>query len=358
MLYAAPGIEEELGGLLGEFDDLRGQLSHGLDRPRPWSQPLRRQEKADAWASSVRIEGFMVGDSEALEMVAGKARAGKEQPEEMAFQCYAEAMEHVAALAVDPHFEWSRRVVQDLHFEACRFRPKHNPGLIRTTPIAVSAEGGGLAYVAPDADGLDRLMDELAESLAGQTPGTHIAVAAAMAHLNLVSIHPFEDGNGRISRIIQSLVLARDGLLAPEFGSIEPYLAANSRAYYEVLQKVQGGRFDPQRDASPWVEFCLKAHIDQARARLARLDQAAMRWSRLEEIVGGEGWHDRLVIALEQALHGGADRSSYAAEAEVSLPTASQDLRRLLDAGYLRQTGGGRSTAYRPTDRLRSALGS
>ena len=54
-----------------------------------------------------------------------------------------------------------------------------------------------------------------------------------MAHLNLVMIHPFEDGNGRMSRALQSLVLARDHIVAPEFASIEEYLGRNTPAYYQ-----------------------------------------------------------------------------------------------------------------------------
>ena len=67
-------------------------------------------------------------------------------------------------------------------------------------------------------------MDEVVEWLEHGDLDAHVAVRAAMAHLHVVSVHPFRDGNGRISRIVQSLVLARQGLLAPEFSSIEEYL--------------------------------------------------------------------------------------------------------------------------------------
>jgi hypothetical protein len=97
----------------------------------------------------------------------------------------------------------------------------------------------------------------------------HLIVRAAMAHLNLVSVHPFRDGNGRISRIVQSLVLARGGLPAPEFVSIEEYLAANTPAYHAALGETQGGTYQPERDAMPFVRFCVTA------ASRCRADQPA-----------------------------------------------------------------------------------
>ena len=184
----------------------------------------------------------------------------------------------------------------------------------------------------------------------------HVAVRAAMAHLHIVSVHPFRDGNGRISRIVQSLVLAREGLLAPELVSIEEYLGRNTDAYYATLQKVQGGSYRPERDAARWVWFCVQAHVEQARRRLEQIAEAGQRWSFLEALVERRKWPDRLVIALEQSLFQGVDRASYAAEADVSPPTASNDFRRLLDAGLVVQKGKGRTTRYVASKSLRGNL--
>ena len=85
-----------------------------------------------------------------------------------------------------------------------------------------------------------------------------------MAHLNLAMIHPFKDGNGRMARVLQTLVLARERAGRPEFSSIEEYLGRNTDAYYAILQQVGQGRWNPHRDALPWVRFCLIAHYRQA----------------------------------------------------------------------------------------------
>ena len=123
-----------------------------------------------------------------------------------------------------------------------------------------------------------------------------------MAHLHVVSVHPFRDGNGRISRITQSLVLAREGLLSPEFASIEEYLGEHTPDYYNALQQVQGGRYQPERDAPPGSASASTRTSRKPADGLEQIEQAAARWTFLEQLAEERGWPDRFVIALEQAL--------------------------------------------------------
>jgi Fic family protein len=102
----------------------------------------------------------------------------------------------------------------------------------------------------------------------------------------------------------------------------------------------------------PFVRLCVEAHISQARRRLRQLAEAGARWAYLEKLVEQRNWPDRLVIALEQSLVQGTDRTAYIAEADVSGPTASSDLRRLLDAGLISQRGRGPATRYVGSEHL------
>lgn len=304
------------------------------------------------------IEGFVVAPGEATALVAGEESPAQDDENRMAVASYARAMDHVGVMAIDPHFRWLDRVILDLHFDACLFQREKLPGLWRTGPIYVTSPGGGPpAYEGPAGEAVPGLMAETVEWLQDGDLDAHVVVRAAMAHLHVVSVHPFRDGNGRIARIVQSLVLAREGLLAPEFSSIEEYLGRNTARYYAALQEVQGGNYQPQRDASSWVGFCVTAHIEQAQQRLALVAGAAARWAVLEQLVAARGWPDRLVIALEHSLFDGVERAAYAAEADVSLATASQDLRRLRDAGLVAQEGRTRNTKYLATEQLRRHLG-
>ena len=359
MIYGTPTLPERLQARLSELDELRKQLGRETAYPSPWIGTLRRQVRAASVESSVSIEGFELPPGEVENVVAGAASGLEESDENrLAVASYARAMDHVGVMALDPDFEWSDRVILDLHFDACYFQRDKSPGHWRTGPIGVTAPDGTLAYRAPEAEEVVPLMREVIEWLRTSDPEEHVVVGGAMAHLHVVSVHPFRDGNGRISRIAQSLVLARDGLLSPEFGSIEEYLASHTPQYYAVLQEVQGGRYQPTRDATPWIDFCIDAHLDQARQRLRQVETASARWTYLERLVEERGWPDRLVIALEQSLIGGADRTSYEAEADISTATASGDFRRLLDAGLVTQRGRGPITRYHASEKLQADVDS
>lgn len=353
MLYKTPLLTPELKDKLEKLDELRGRLGDRTGNPGPWLGQLRRQVRASTAQSSISIEGYRVDDADAVALVSGERAHASDDEHRLAFACYARAMDHVGTMAIDPSFRWLDRVILDLHFDACLFQRDKGPGLWRTGPIFVTAPraGSGAAYEGPD--GVSDLMEEVVDWLTDGDLDTHVVVRAAMSHLHVVSVHPFRDGNGRISRIVQSLVLARDGLLSPEFSSIEEYLGAHTGAYYDALTATQGGSYQPDRDATRWVEFCIDAHLHQAEQRLAQVEQAAARWAALERLVDDRGWPDRLVIALEQSLFGGTDRGRYSTEADVSLASASNDLRRLLDAGLLTQQGQGRNTRYVASDALR-----
>ncbi|HWY90922.1 MAG TPA: Fic family protein [Solirubrobacteraceae bacterium] len=357
MIYRTPPTTKTLARQLAELDELRTRLGDRAAVAGRWLGSLRRQWRASSAESSIEIEGFHVPANETLAVASGNAPPDPEDEDRMALSCYARAMDHVGVMSDDPAFRWVERVVLDLHFDACYFQKNKDPGQYRRGAIEVTSPmGGPPAYVGPPYEEVSTLMAEVIGWLDHGDVDAHVAIRAAMAHLHLVSVHPFRDGNGRISRILQSLVLGREGLLAPEFVSIEEYLGRNTDAYYATLQKVQGGSYQPDRDAAPWVQFCVRAHLEQARRRLEQLAQAGRRWSFLEELVQQRNWPDRLVIALEQSLFHGVDRASYAAEADVSAPTASNDFRRLLDAGLVAQQGKGRATRYLASEGLRGDL--
>lgn len=355
MIFATPAIDADLQGQLGQLAGLRKALGGETSRSTPWMGTLRRSVRASSIESSTSIEGYSVETAEAIALTSGKEIADTEDDNRLAVVSYARAMDHVGAMARDPSFRWADRVILDLHFDACYFQRDKSPGLWRTGPISVTDPGGGIDYRGPGGEDVPGLMAEVVEWL--NTPSDlDVVVRAAMAHLHLVSVHPFRDGNGRIARIVQSLVLARDGMLSPEFSSIEEHLARNTPAYYAALRDTQGGSYQPERNATDWVRFCVEAHTSQAKQRLEQVRAAAVRWERLEGEVEARGWPDRFVIALEQSLIGGTDRARYGAEAEASPATVSNDLKRLLDSGLVEQRGRGRSTRYWASEGLRSLL--
>jgi len=357
MIFLTPPITPELQAQLEELAVLRKKLEAEVGTRSPWIGSLRREVRARSIESSTSIEGFSVSPEEALALTNGRQAPDQDDEDRQAVACYARAMDRVGIMAIDPAFRWSDRVILDLHFDACWFQRDKDPGLWRTGPIGVTGADGSLEYRGPEAEAVVPLMDEVLTWLADGDLEVDVLVRAAMAHLHVTSVHPFRDGNGRISRIVQSLVLARAGLSSPEFFSIEEYLRDHTSDYYAALRETQGGSYQPDRDATGWVTFCLDAHLAQARQRLAQIEQAAARWQRLEEIIEARAWPDRLVIALEQSLLSGTDRGRYAEAADVSPATASADFRRLLDADLVEQRGRARSISYVASDPLRASVG-
>ncbi len=182
-----------------------------------------------------------------------------------------------------------------------------------------------------------------------------------MAHLNLVMIHPFSDGNGRTARCLQTLVLARDKIVVPVFSSIEEFLGRNTQTYYEVLGDVGQGTWQPGNDARPWVRFCLRAHFLQARTLLQRREEIEALWLACFDLTEKMGLPERCTAALMDAAYGfRVRRRSYQNAANLSggeqVPdvTASRDLKAMVQKGLLEPVGERRSRHYLASDELRS----
>lgn len=183
-----------------------------------------------------------------------------------------------------------------------------------------------------------------------------------MAHLNLALVHPFSDGNGRTARCVQSYVLAGDGLLSPEFLSIEEYLGRNTTAYYDVLTQVSHGTWSPTQNARPWLHFCLSAHYRQAQTLLRRIEETEALWDRCDQLARRHRLPDRTVGALCDAARGWRLRRSLyiktvksSAGEEITDATATRDLSAMAKAGLLDPVGEKRGRYYQPTPELTQA---
>ncbi len=208
---------------------------------------------ARAIQGSNSIEGYDVSLEDALAAVEGSEPAEADERDWLAVLGYRRAMTYVLQLADDPHFEYSSALIRSLHFMVTEYSLEASPGLWRPGPIWVqNSATGEIVYEAPESGAVPELIEALISQLRSDDD-VPAMVRAAMAHLNLVMIHPFRDGNGRMARCLQTLALARDRILSPEWMSIEEYLGAHTQAYYDILAEVGRGAWNPQLDARPWV---------------------------------------------------------------------------------------------------------
>jgi len=353
-IFGTPPKSRAWESRLSELDRQRRYLAEHLgESAQPWTGPLRRLASAEATVGSTSIEGYGASLEDTVEILAGRPAPKTTEETQRIIAAYGQAMDRVAILADDPKFQWTLQTILDLHFLVCHPQPDAKPGRLRDGSVLVTRGAGREPYRSPMSSSVPGLVEELANWLSSGDLGRHPVVRAAMAHLNLVSIHPFRDGNGRVARVVQSLVLAKEGLLRPEFVSIEPYLSRHTREYYSILEQVQGVEYDPNRDPSEWVEFCIAAHVFEATGRRRWLDLAYARHDFCEQLAHDEGYPKRLVMALDQALLGlPVANADYRSEAAIASPTAVLDLQRLRRDGWLDQHGGGRSIRYVASKKL------
>jgi Fic family protein len=354
MLFKTPALQPDERWVLGEVDDLRLRLGARMRESPRWVGLLRRVSLARAIQGSNSIEGYNASIDDALAAVDREDPIDASDETWAAITGYREAMSYVLQLADDIHFVLDTSLIRSLHYMMLSYDASKSPGRWRLGPIFVRREETGeIVYTGPDAALVPPAMTELVDRMRDEE-GPAI-VRAAMAHLNLVMIHPFRDGNGRMARCLQTLVLARQQVLAPDFCSIEEYLGRNTPAYYNVLADVGGGRWQPDRDTRPWLRFCLTAHFRQGRALLRRVERSERRWNAIEELVQAEALPERSIAALFNAAQGYRLRNAtYRVLAEgVTELMASRDLRALVKAGLLDPRGERRGRFYLASPGLR-----
>ncbi len=349
MLFKMPELDEESLSVLAKIDELKQRVGSVLRQPRRWEGVLRRTLQAKALRGSNTIEGYNVTVDDALAAVDGDEPLDADSTTWAEIVGYRQAMTYVIQLAMDPAAAVSCDIVKSLHFMMLQHDLTKSPGQWRPGQIFVRREETGeTVYEGPDAGMVPGLMSALCEEI-NRTSSDHLIVRGAMAHLNLVMIHPFRDGNGRTARCLQTLVLAHGGNIAPAFISIEEYLGRpdNTQEYYQVLGEVGAGSWHPERDATPWIRFCLKAHFRQVTTVLNRMDRIERIWNALEREVQLRRLPERMIPALADAAMGLKIRNTtYRRAADVGDSVASRDLRLLVKSGLLEPRGEKRGRYY------------
>lgn len=216
----------------------------------------------------------------------------------------------------------------------------HGPMQVVSGPV----EREKIHYEAPPAE---RLPEEMAKFLRWfEQPGdTDPLLIAGLAHLWFVTIHPFEDGNGRIARAIADMALARSEKTGQRFYSMSAQICRERKAYYDTLEQAQKGELDVTR-WQDWFLNCLHRAIEGAQDTLSAVLGKARFWEHFAK----EPLNERQIRVLNRLLDGFEGKlttSKWAKIAKCSQDTAYRDILDLVDRGALQKDpGGGRSTSY------------
>jgi Fic family protein len=352
-VYVTPTLHPVELEVLGMIEELRRQLRHYIDpEPRRWYGTLRRMSFARAVQGSNSIEGYDASLDDVIAAVDDEPTLSADEETQMALNGYRDAMTYVLQIARDPAAKVDPGLLKSMHFMMLKHRMDKDPGRWRPGDIHVVRESTGeQTYEGPPPETVPDLVASTIEQL--EDSDAPVLARAAMAHLNLVMVHPFRDGNGRMARALQTLVLAREEIRAPVFSSIEEYLGRNTESYYDVLGQVGEGSWKPQNDARPWLRYCLRAHFYQARTQLRRVEETERLYGTCSEIADRNDLPERTVGALAEVAYGlRMTHGTYkrivemTAGEQISPLTASRDLKALVDARLMQPVGRTRGRYY------------
>lgn len=354
-IYRTPRLTPDEDRARRRIGEIWRALKFSLkSRPHAWEGLLLRSWRARGIQGSNAIEGHHVSRDDALAAVEGGEPMEASEEDKAAVTGYQNAMTFVLQTAGDPHSRIDESLVRSLHFMLAGYDLSKRPGAWREGAVGVVNQATGeRVYEAPDVDEVPDLMRCLVVRINDQADTDSALVRAAMAHLNLVMIHPFKDGNGRMARVLQSLVLASGGLYDPTFCSVEEYLGRNVHDYYAILGEVGQGSWQPANDARPWIRFMLQAHYRQAVTLRRRTQETGEVWDEISRLTGDMKLPERSGVSLVNAAFGWRlTNGRYRLHADVSASLASRDLKALVDADLLVASGAKRGTTYAAAERL------
>lgn len=214
-------------------------------------------------------------------------------------------------------------------------------------PMQIVSGPAGKERVHFEAPEAKRLSSEMTDFLAWFEGGPVLdpVLKAALAHLWFVTVHPFEDGNGRIARAIADMALARSEQSPQRFYSMSAQIRAGRKAYYDSLEATQKADLDITQWLS-WFLACLERAIEGAEATLASVMAKARVWEAIRDQPLNERQH-AMINRLLNGFEGRLTTSKWATLTKASQDTALRDITDLVERGVLvRDSGGGRSTSY------------
>jgi Fic family protein len=338
-------ITPEILSIIARIDEFKGAWrSLGTLAPDRLSA-LRRVATIESIGSSTRIEGSKLSDREVEKLLSNLAIQSFETRDEQEVAGYAELMDLVFNSWQDIPF--TENYIQQLHQILLRHSEKDlwHRGKYKTNSNNVAAfdeNGVQLGIVFETASPFDtpRLMAELVTwTLAEREKALlHPLLITAIFTVVFLEIHPFQDGNGRLSRVLTTLLLIQSGYTYVPYSSLESVIEINKEAYYLALRQTQGTIRTNSPNWQPWLVFFLRSLAEQVRRLEKKVERERLVLAALPElslqIIEFAREHGRITIGDAIKFTG------------VSRNTLKQHFRNLVERNHLHQQGSGRGVWY------------
>ncbi len=331
--------------LIAEIDEFKGTWrALGTLAPERLSA-LRRVATIESIGSSTRIEGSKLSDREVERLLSNLEIKSLTSRDEQEVAGYAEAMELVfrswADIAItENHIKQLHRDLLVHSEKDERHRGSYKTGSNNVVAFDESGQQIGIVFETATPFDTPRLMTELVTwfTEATEEKRLHPLLVIAIFTVVFLAIHPFQDGNGRLSRILTTLMLLRAGYAYVPYSSLESVVEQSKEGYYLALRQTQETIRADNPNWEPWLLFFLRA-LQQQKQRLAKkIEREKLVASSLPEhsvrILDHAREHGRVSIGEMVKLTG------------VSRNTLKEHFRKLVEKGYLSKQGGGRSTWY------------
>jgi Fic family protein len=351
-----PYDSEAVHDLAAELDRWRTLIDYRGPVRRAWAGRLRRDLEAEAVAASTSMEGVPVTVEEVHRILVGDRPSETSEEDAALVLGYRNAMSFVLRRADDAAFKWDRGLLIGLHDRILAGNWGAGAGRFRTSAAyVVDSRTHELTFQPPPPEEVAGLVDTACA--VAQDSLDHPAIRAAWIHAALAAIHPFQDGNGRASRVAASLAMYRGGFKLPEFTSLEEWWGRHLPDYYAAFRCL-GETFNPDADVTPFIQAHMEAQLHQVRALDLRERVQHRIWTAVEEAVTAAALAPRVANAVWDAFFGrGVTPRYYRPLADVSPATATSDLAAAVAAGLLRPEGRARSRTYQAGDGLYRRIG-
>jgi len=338
-------ITPEILSLIAEIDEFKGAWKAlGTLAPERLSA-LRHVATIESIGSSTRIEGSKLSDREVEQLLNNIDINRFDSRDEQEVAGYAAVMETVFGSAHE--IALTENHIRQLHRDLLAYSQKdeRHRGDYKIAPNNVSAfdeEGREIGVVFETASPFDtpRLMEELVQWTLDrqQQRDLHPLLVAAIFVVVFLEIHPFQDGNGRLSRVLTTLLLLQGGYAYAPYSSLESVIEQSKEAYYLALRQTQGTIRTQTPNWQPWVAFFLRA-LQQQKARLeAKIKGEKIIIEQLPEL-------SLNILELARA-HGRLTNAQIVELTRANRNTVKKHLAALVEAGHLAQHGRGKGTWY------------
>ncbi|MFH2135313.1 MAG: Fic family protein [Pseudomonadota bacterium] len=338
-------ITPDILSLIARIDEFKGAWrALGTLAPDRLSA-LRRVATIESIGSSTRIEGSKLSDREVEGLLSNLQIKNFSSRDEQEVAGYAEVMELVFSSWKDITF--TENHIKQLHQNLLVYSEKDawHRGNYKTTSNSVAAfdENGtqlGIVFQTVSPFDTPRLMTELVTWVQEERDSKHLhpLLIIAVWVVVFLEIHPFQDGNGRLSRVLTTLLLLQSGYAYVPYSSLESVIEQSKEAYYLALRQTQGTIRSDAPNWQPWLVFFLRSLTEQVKRLEKKVEREKLVLATLPElslqIVEFAREHGRVTIGEAIKLTG------------ASRNTLKQHFRTLIERGHLNQHGSGRGVWY------------